>query len=781
MLRNISRSYVPRVSTRGFASVSAVPHSFSTSPLEPNTRSSYHDLQERLARVQSRLGGKPLTLTEKILYAHLANPEQDLVRGSSQLELKPQRVALHDANAQMALLQFISAGLSTVRVPTSVHADHLITAKHGDRVDMVEAERVNKEVYKFLESACAKYGIAFWRPGSGILHQIIFEQYAYPGGFMIGTDSHTPNAAGLGMLAIGVGGMEGVDVMAGSTYEVKHPKVIGVELKGKLGGWSTPKDIILKVASILSVKGGTGSVVEYCGPGTETISCTGMATIGNMGAEVGATSSIFPYTKSMGDYLRCTERGGIAQAAEGALGYLRKDEGAEYDRHIEINLSDLEPHINGPFTPDLSSPIRTFGKEVDTNPTWPREISAALIGSCTNSSYEDFSRAASLLDQARDASLPLQTKLLVAPGSEEIRATLERDGILAKFREAGGTILANACGACVGQWEREDVKKGTPNSIVSSFNRNFVGRQDGNPKTHSFVASPELVTAMAFSGNLAFDPTSDPISTPSGSSFRFSAPIGSVLPPNEYVRDLELYCPPLRPEEREHLVVDVDPASDRIQLVQPFKAWEGGDEKNLELLIKVKGKCTTDHISAAGPWYKYRGHLENISENLLIGAVNAENDKTNWVKNTMTGEWDTVPNVAKSYRGQNKSWIILAGENYGEGSSREVAAMSPRYMGGFGVIAKSMARIHETNLKKQGVLPLFFVDKGDYDRIDADPTSSKLKLMGLNGLAPGSKHTLRVEKRGGEVLDVQLEHSLTAREVEWFKKGSALNSLRERV
>ncbi|KAI5476039.1 hypothetical protein MNV49_000468 [Pseudohyphozyma bogoriensis] len=749
-----------------------------SAPLEARAHIPYARVSQNIATVRKRLG-RPLTLSEKILYGHLEDPlEQELIRGQSQLRLRP---VLHvvltfvipDANAQMALLQFMSAGLKKVRTPTSVHTDHLITARSGAAQDLADAISVNKEVYDFLESACAKYGIAFWKPGAGILHQLIFEQYAYPGGLMVGSDSHTPNAAGLGMLGIGVGGMEAVDVMAGLPYELKNPNVIGVKLTGTMKGWTTPKDVILKVASLLTVKGGTGNIIEYFGPGVESISSTGMATIGNMGAEVGATCTIFPYTKSMGTFLSLTDRTQTVEALQAYLGDLRADEHAEYDQLLEIDLDTLEPHINGPFTPDLSFPISKFREAVDTS-SWPTTISAALIGSCTNSSYEDLSRAASIVRQAREANLELKSKLFVAPGSEEIRATADRDGLFDQAEEAGGTLLANACGACVGQWERPEMKRGQANSIVSSFNRNFVGRQDGNPATHSFVASPELVTAMSYSGVLGFNPMTDSITRPDGTQFKFQPPVGDDFPSKGYVRTLEYYGAP--PENGDAVELKVSPTSERVQLIKPFDKWDGKDEKEMKVLIKVQGKCTTDHISAAGPWYKYRGHLENISQNLLIGAINSENGKANSVKNQLTGEWDTVPSTAASYRDQGVRWAVVAGENYGEGSSREVAALSPRFMGGFAIIAKSLARIHEMNLKKQGLLPLTFADADDYDMISPEDT---LTLQGLQSLAPGRPVSLLVTKPDGKTIDVMLRHTFTEGQLRWFRAGSALNTLRE--
>ncbi|GAA6042683.1 hypothetical protein JCM8097_003744 [Rhodosporidiobolus ruineniae] len=766
-LRRLQRS---PSSLRGLATHANTPAY--AAPLERGVEVPYQRVSNNIQLVRSRLN-RPLTLSEKILYGHLDNPEaQELERGTSQLRLKPARVALHDANAQMALLQFMSAGIPRVRTPSSVHVDHLITAERGAKKDLQAAIDVNKEVYDFLESACAKYGIAFWKPGAGILHQLIFEQYAYPGGFMVGTDSHTPNAAGLGMLGIGVGGMEGVEVMAGLPYEVTNPKVTGVKLTGQLSGWATPKDIILKLASILTVKGGTGHIIEYFGPGVDTLSCTGMATIGNMGAEIGATCSIFPYTDSMGRFLQQTRRAATVDALQPYRKDLRADEGAEYDRYIAIDLSTLEPHINGPFTPDLAHPISTFAARVAES-TWPTAVSASLIGSCTNSSYEDLSRAASLAQQAEEAGLKIKTKFFVAPGSEEIRATVARDGILDTFEQVGGSLLANACGACVGQWKRDDYKKGEKNSIVSSFNRNFVGRQDGNPATHSFVASPELATAFAYAGSLTFNPLTDSIPLPGGGSFRFQPPVGPELPATGYVSTLDYYSAP--PEDGEAVKLAVSPTSDRIQLITPFKPWDGKDEMDMDILIKVKGKCTTDHISPAGPWYKYRGHLENISQNLLIGAINAENDKPNTVRHTRTGEFGSVPDTATSYREAGIKWAVVAGDNYGEGSSREVAALSPRFMGGYAVIAKSFARIHEMNLKKQGLLPLHFTQPEDYERIQP---SDKLSLSGLASLSPGQPVTLTVTPSTSESWSTSLKHTFTDLQIGWFRAGSALNTLR---
>jgi aconitate hydratase len=639
---------------------------------------------------------RPLTLSEKIVYGHLDDPvNQDIERGKSYLRLRPDRVACQDATAQMALLQFMSAGIPTVAVPSTVHCDHLIEAQLGGEKDLAKANDVNKEVYKFLETASAKYGLGFWRPGSGIIHQIILENYAFPGGLMIGTDSHTPNAGGLGMVAVGVGGADAVDVMANIPWELKCPKVIGVKLTGKLSGWTSPKDVILKLAGILTVKGGTGAIVEYFGPGVDTMSCTGMATICNMGAEIGATTSLFPFNRRMADYLSATNRRPIAQLAESFSGLLRADAGAHYDQLIEIDLSTLEPHINGPFTPDLATPLSQFRNAVEKN-KWPAELKVSLIGSCTNSSYEDMTRSASLAKQAKDAGLHVKSQFTITPGSEQIRATIDRDGQLKTFTDVGGLVLANACGPCIGQWKREDVKKGEKNSIITSYNRNFTGRNDANPATHSFVASPEITTALAFAGDLRFNPATDTLKTPSGADFKFKAPFGDELPPRGYDPGNDTYQAP--PANRSAIEVVVDPKSQRLQKLTPFPKWDGKDATDLPVLIKVKGKCTTDHISAAGPWLKYRGHLDNISNNMLIGAINIENGKANEVKNALTGKYGAVPDTARYYKAQNVPWVVVGDENYGEGSSREHAALEVRHLGGRAIIVKSFARIHGTEL-----------------------------------------------------------------------------------
>jgi len=702
----------------------------------------------------------------------LADPQnQEIARGTSYLNLHPDRVACQDATAQMALLQFMSAGLPTVAVPTTVHCDHLIQAQVGAESDLPRAKEINKEVYDFLSSCSAKYGIGFWQPGSGIIHQIVLENYAYPGGMMIGTDSHTPNAGGLGMIAVGVGGADAVDVMAGIPWELKCPKIIGVKLTGKRNGWTSPKDIILKVAGILTVKGGTGAIVEYFGEGVESISCTGMATICNMGAEIGATTSIFPYNERMDEYLRATRRSEIADLAKQYKDLLRADEGCQYDQIIEINLSELEPHINGPFTPDLATPLSEFKNAVEKN-GWPEELKVGLIGSCTNSSYEDMCRVTSLIKQALDNGVPAKSKFIITPGSEQIRATIAKDGQMELMKKVGGIVLANACGPCIGQWDRKDIKKGDLNSIITSYNRNFTARNDANPQTHAFVASPEIVTAMVFGGSLKFNPMKDEIVKPDGTTFKFQPPCGDALPPTGYDQGEKVFQAP--PEDRSNVQVIVDPNSQRLQLLTPFNKWNGEDYENLTILIKVKGKCTTDHISMAGPWLKYRGHLDNISNNMLIGAINSENGEANKIRNVLTGKYDAVPAVAREYKANGMPWVVIADENYGEGSSREHAALEPRHLGGVAVIVKSFARIHETNLKKQGVLPLTFADPADYDKIDP---SDKVSILGLKTLTPGVPLTAKFTKADGSSFEIKLNHTLNQGQIEWFKAGSALNLL----
>ncbi|XP_003491181.1 aconitate hydratase, mitochondrial [Bombus impatiens] len=744
------------------------------SKFDKDTYLPYDKLEEKLKVVKKRLT-RPLTLSEKVLYSHLDEPDkQEIVRGTSYLRLRPDRVAMQDATAQMAMLQFISSGLPKVAVPSTIHCDHLIEAQMGGDKDLKRAKDINKEVYNFLKTAGAKYGVGFWNPGSGIIHQIILENYAFPGLLMIGTDSHTPNGGGLGCLCIGVGGADAVDVMANIPWELKCPKVIGVKLTGTLKGWTSPKDIILKVAGILTVKGGTGAIVEYFGPGVDNISCTGMATICNMGAEIGATTSIFPYNYRMQDYLKATGRADIAAAADmHKKSLLTADPNAKYDQLIELDLSTLEPHVNGPFTPDLAHPISKLGDAAKKN-GWPNEIKVGLIGSCTNSSYEDMGRCANIAKQALDHGLKAKSAFNVTPGSEQIRATIERDGIAEILRNFGGTVLANACGPCIGQWDRQDIKKGDKNTIVTSYNRNFTGRNDANPATHAFVTSPELVTALSIAGRLDFNPVTDKLKGKDGKEFFLKDPFGDELPNRGFDPGMETYDAP--PVDGSSVKVDVSPTSERLQLLEPFDKWDGKDLTDMTILIKVKGKCTTDHISAAGPWLKYRGHLDNISNNMFIGAVNAENSEMNKVKNQLNGEWGKVPDVARHYKKNNVKWVAIGDENYGEGSSREHAALEPRHLGGRAIIVKSFARIHETNLKKQGLLPLTFANPSDYDKIQ--PTD-KISLLGLNDLAPGKPVKAEIKHKDGKVDAISLNHTMNEQQISWFKAGSALNRMKE--
>uniref|UniRef100_T1PD24 Aconitate hydratase, mitochondrial n=1 Tax=Musca domestica TaxID=7370 RepID=T1PD24_MUSDO len=733
----------------------------------------YDKLAKTLDVVKDRLG-RPLTLSEKILYSHLDDPKnQDIERGTSYLRLRPDRVAMQDATAQMALLQFISSGLKKVAVPSTVHCDHLIEAQIGGAKDLARAKDLNKEVYDFLASACAKYGLGFWKPGSGIIHQIILENYAFPGLLMIGTDSHTPNGGGLGGLCIGVGGADAVDVMANIPWELKCPKVIGVKLTGKISGWTSPKDVILKVADILTVKGGTGAIIEYHGPGVDSISCTGMATICNMGAEIGATTSVFPFNERMAAYLKSTGRSGIADEAKKAQAkILSPDSNCKYDQVIEIDLNTLEPHVNGPFTPDLAHPISKLGANAKKN-GYPLDIKVGLIGSCTNSSYEDMGRCASIAKNAMKHGLKSKIPFNVTPGSEQIRATIERDGISKVFDEFGGTVLANACGPCIGQWDRKDIKKGDKNTIVTSYNRNFTGRNDANPATHAFVTSPELVTALSIAGRLDFNPLTDELTGADGKKFKLDSPFGDELPSKGFDPGMDTYDAP--PANGENVKVAVDPKSQRLQLLEPFDKWDGKDLTDLTVLIKVKGKCTTDHISAAGPWLKYRGHLDNISNNMFIGATNYENNEMNNIKNQRTGKFGTVPEVARDYKANGIKWVAVGDDNYGEGSSREHAALEPRHLGGRAIIVKSFARIHETNLKKQGLLPLTFANPADYDKVE--PTS-KISLLGLANLAPGKQVDCEI-KNGDKVHKIKLNHTMNEQQIAWFKAGSALNRMKE--
>ncbi|KAE9537250.1 hypothetical protein AGLY_006273 [Aphis glycines] len=734
----------------------------------------YETLEKRIKIVADRLG-KPLSLAEKVLYSHLDDPvNQDIERGVSYLKLRPDRVAMQDATAQMAMLQFISSGLPKVAVPSTIHCDHLIEAQIGGVEDLKRAKEMNEEVYNFLKTAGAKYGVGFWHPGSGIIHQIILENYAFPGLLMIGTDSHTPNGGGLGGLCIGVGGADAVDVMADIPWELKCPKVIGVHLTGKMSGWTTPKDVILKVADILTVKGGTGAIIEYHGPGVDNISCTGMGTICNMGAEIGATTSLFPFNHRMADYLKATSRADIAEeAAKYSKSLLTPDNGSHYDQLIEIDLTTLEPHVNGPFTPDLAHPISKLGNNAKKN-NWPVEIKVGLIGSCTNSSYEDMSRCATIAKEALAHGRKSKIPFNVTPGSEQIRATIERDGIAQTLREFGGTVLANACGPCIGQWDRKDVKKGEKNTIVSSYNRNFTGRNDANAATHAFVTSPELVTALAIEARLDFDPTKDSIKGADGKEFKLSNPFGDELPARGFDPGQDTYQAP--PADGSAVSVVVDPKSNRLQLLEPFKVWDGKDLEDLTILIKVKGKCTTDHISAAGPWLKYRGHLDNISNNMFLTATNADNNEMNKVKNQYTGEWGAVPDTARAYKAKGISWVVFGDENYGEGSSREHAALEPRHLGGRAIIVKSFARIHETNLKKQGVLALTFADTKDYDKVQ--PTD-KVSLVGLNQFAPGKPLKCILRHADGSSDEILLNHTFNEQQIQWFKSGSALNRMKQ--
>lgn len=734
----------------------------------------YEKLAGNIDQVKKRLN-RPLTLSEKVLYSHLDKPsEQDVVRGESYLRLRPDRVAMQDATAQMAMLQFISSGLPRVAVPSTIHCDHLIEAQVGGEKDLARAKDINEEVYRFLATAGAKYGVGFWKPGSGIIHQIILENYAFPGLLMIGTDSHTPNGGGLGGLCIGVGGADAVDVMADIPWELKCPKVIGVHLTGKISGWTSPKDVILKVADILTVKGGTGAIIEYYGKGVDSISCTGMATICNMGAEIGATTSLFPFNGRMADYLKSTGRGGIAgEANKFSEKLLTADSGCKYDEVIEINLDTLEPHVNGPFTPDLAHPISKLGANSKKN-GYPMDIKVGLIGSCTNSSYEDMGRCASIAKNAMNHGLKSKVPFNVTPGSEQIRATIERDGIAETFRQFGSTVLANACGPCIGQWDRKDVKKGDKNTIVTSYNRNFTGRNDANPATHCFVTSPEMVTALSIAGRLDFNPLTDELTGSDGKKFKLDAPFGDELPSKGFDPGMDTYDAP--PSDGGNVRVDVDPKSQRLQILEPFDVWNGKDLTEMTVLIKVKGKCTTDHISAAGPWLKYRGHLDNISNNMFIGAVNSENNEVNKIKNQLNGEWGGVPDVARNYKSKGVRWVAVGDENYGEGSSREHAALEPRHLGGRAIIVKSFARIHETNLKKQGMLPLTFANPADYDKIQ--PTD-KISILGLASFAPGKPVDCEIKHADGKVDKIKLNHTFNDQQIGWFKAGSALNRMKQ--
>ncbi len=726
--------------------------------------------------------GRPLTLAEKILFNHMKDPEnQPLERGKSTAFFYPDRVALQDATAQMAILQFMLAGKEKVAVPTSVHCDHLIRAREGAEKDLPVAEEANREVYEFLHSAAQKYGMDFWKPGSGIIHQVVLEKYAFPGGMMIGTDSHTPNAGGMGMIAIGVGGADAAEVMAGLPWSVTYPKLMGVKLTGSLNKWTAPKDVILKLASILSVKGGTGYIIEYFGPGTASISCTGKATITNMGAEVGATCSIFPFDERMITYLKATGREKIAELAEKHAELLKADpevwENPEqyYDKVIEINLDELEPHLVGPFSPDIGHPISKMKEDAEKE-GYPIEIKAALIGSCTNSSYEDIGRSANIAKQALDAGVPLKTKLYITPGSEQIYETIKRDGLLDILTQAGATVLANACGPCIGQWDRSDIKKGEKNTIVTSFNRNFRRRNDGNPETYAFIGSPELVTALAFGGSLEYNPLTDSLQTKDGKEFKFEPPVAPELPEKGFEAKDEGYVPP--PEDGKDIEVKVSPDSERLQILEPFPAWDGKDFIELPIMFKAVGKCTTDHLSPAGKWLRYRGHLDKISDNFASGVNNAFAEEAGFGKNVFTGETQELYKIARDYKKRGIGWVMIGDENYGEGSSREHAAMTPRFLGCKAVIAKSFARIAETNLKKQGVLPLTFANPEDYDKIK--DYRDRISIVGLSELAPGKPVKAYIHHPDGTKEEITLNHTLDKEQIEWFKAGSALNLLRLR-
>ncbi|MFA6262075.1 MAG: aconitate hydratase [Bacteroidia bacterium] len=742
----------------------------------------YARMDQRITAAR-KVVNKPLTLTEKILYSHLTegNASKAFARGKDYVDFGPDRVAMQDATAQMALLQFMQAGRPTVAVPSTVHCDHLITAKMGAKNDLEVANKDSREVFDFLASVSNKYGIGFWKPGAGIIHQVVLENYAFPGGMMIGTDSHTVNAGGLGMIAIGVGGADACDVMAGLPWELKFPKLIGVKLTGKLNGWTAPKDVILKVAGILTVKGGTGCIVEYFGEGATSMSCTGKGTICNMGAEIGATTSTFGYDESMERYLRATGRADVADLANGIKQHLTADaevyaNPADYfDQVIEINLSELEPHLNGPFTPDLATPVSQMKAEAAKN-NWPLRVEWGLIGSCTNSSYEDLSRAASIAQQAVAKGLVTKAEFGINPGSEQVRYTAERDGLLKTFTELNATIFTNACGPCIGMWDRVGAEKAEKNTIVHSFNRNFAKRADGNPNTYAFVASPEMVAAIAIAGDLGFNPLTDSLINNKGESVKLDPPAGDELPSKGFaVEDAGFVAPA---KDGSQIQVAVSPVSDRLQLLDPFAAWEGTDLFGLKLLIKAKGKCTTDHISMAGPWLKYRGHLDNISNNMLIGAVNFFNEKTDSVKNQLTGEYQSVPKVQREYKARQLGSVVVGDENYGEGSSREHAAMEPRHLGVRAVLVKSFARIHETNLKKQGMLALTFARKEDYDKIQEDDS---IDIKGLTTFAPNTPLTLVLNHADGTQDEILTNHTYNEQQIEWFKAGGALNIIRASV
>lgn len=747
------------------------------SRFEPNILLPYAHLQRSLKRIRRRID-RPLTLSEKILYSHLSEPDnQEIEPGKSFLKLYPDRVAIHDANATMALLQFISAGIDKVAIPTTIHTDHLTMAEKGAEIDLAAAKINHKEVFEFLASASAKYNIGFWKPGSGIIHTILFENYTFPGGLLVGTDSHTPNAAGMAMLGVGVGGSDAVDAMAGMSWELPCPKTLGLRLTGKLTGWASSKDIICKLAGMVSVTGGKGKIVEFFGPGVETLGATAMATVGNMSAEIGATSCLFPYTEAMGRYLNATHRGDVAQATMLALDLVTPDEGSDrfYDNIIEIDLDTLEPFINGPFTPDLSHPMSKIGKAATDN-NWPKTLSASLVGSCTNSSYEDLMKVSNLLNQANEAGLQLKTPFFISTGSEQIRATAEDAGFLDVMSKAGATILSSSCGPCVGQWNRPNMPKGEPNSIISSFNRNFTGRHDGNPRTHSFITSPEVATAFAFSGSIDFNPATDSLPTPTGSPFKFSLPLSDELP-TSFNAGVDLYQAPPSPAEAQKIAIAINPLSDRLQKLEPFAAWKQDQALDLPILLKVQGKCTTDHISPAGPWYDYRGHLDNISNNMLTGATNAflPSHPPGMAQHISTGAIDAVPVIARQYKAAGIKYCIIGHGNYGEGSSREHAALEPRYMGAVAIIANGFARIHETNLKKQGMLPLTFDDPEAWQRIRND---DRISIVGVDQIKPGEKLTVIIKNKDGTQWETMVNHTFRKGQIPWLISGSALNYIK---
>lgn len=743
-------------------------------------REVYGQFPGKITQARQKLG-RPLTLTEKILFAHLSPGVtlENFRRAEDYVDFAPDRVAMQDATAQMALLQLMNSGRKNVAVPSTVHCDHLIQAYRNAESDLQTAKVTNEEVFNFLRDVSNKYGIDFWKPGAGIIHQVVLENYAFPGGMMVGTDSHTPNAGGLGMIAIGVGGADAVDVMAGLPWELKMPKLIGVKLTGRLSGWASPKDVILKLAGILTVKGGTNAIIEYFGEGTSTLSATGKGTICNMGAEVGATTSIFPFDEKSATYLEGTGRKEVADEARKISRHLRPDDevvanpSAYYDELIEINLSELEPHINGPFTPDAAFPISAFAREVKEK-GYPRRMEVGLIGSCTNSSYEDLTRAAHVVRRAKEDGLSVNAQFIINPGSEQVRYTAERDGLLKVFEDAGAVIMANACGPCIGQWRRTDEKSERSNSIVTSFNRNFAKRNDGNPNTHAFVTSPELVAALTIAGDLTFNPLTDTLTNSKGEQVKLAEPVGSEMPPKGFAVEDAGYLPPS--EDGSKIEVSINPQSNRLQKLEPFEPWNGRDYEELPLLIKVKGKCTTDHISMAGPWLRFRGHLDNISDNMLIGAVNAFNDETNRTLDPVTLQYTEVPALARKFKAKGLGSVVVAEENYGEGSSREHAAMEPRHLNVKVILVKSFARIHETNLKKQGMLALTFADKEDYNKVRE---RDKISIVGLTGFAPGRNLKVVLHHADGSTDEFEAVHTYNGQQIGWFKAGSALNGMRK--